>query len=86
MEGIFERFEDDGDLLDYGPPGQADAESAESMALWGCGLLEDPIDDRDKRSADEAQYYGDIAFLARKFGSERDPEFLSDDLEDFDER
>lgn len=86
MQSIFEQFEDDGDLTDIGPPGQADAESAESMALWCCGLLEDPIDERDKRAADEAQYYGDIAFLARKFGSEGDPEFLSDDLEDLDER
>jgi hypothetical protein len=83
---MFEPSDNDCELLDIGPPGQPDPEDAESMALFCSGLLEDPIDERDYRAADEQEYYGDLAFLARKERSQGNQEFTSDDLEDPDEQ
>lgn len=77
---MFEPMDDDWDPL----PGQPDPEGAESMALWGHGLLEAPIDERDYREADEREYYDDLAYFARKESSEGNQEFTSDDLEDLD--
>lgn len=80
-EPMFEPMGDDWDFL----PGQLDPEDAGSMALWGQGLLEVPIDERDYREADEREYYVDLAFVARKERSEQNQEFTSDVLEDLDE-
>ena len=74
------------DLLDAGSAGQADAECAESTTLWCGGLLEDPIDERDYRSAEETQYYSDLASIARRFESSENQEDWSDALEDRDGR
>jgi hypothetical protein len=79
---MFEPMDDDWDLL----PGQPDPEDGESMALGLHGLLEDPINERDCRAADERDYYDDLALYAREERSERNQELTSHDLEDLDER
>lgn len=83
---IPERKDETSDLLDVDSAGQADAESAESTTFWYCGLLEDPIDERDYRAAEEAQYYSDLASIVRRLGSAENQECSSDDLEDINGR
>jgi len=82
---MFRRKSENWDDLDIGPQGQADAESAESIALWASGLLQDPIDEHTYREADEREYYGDLAFSARRFAAKIREEFLTEDLEDVHE-
>lgn len=83
---MFEPLDDDRDSSDFGFPGEPDAESAESMDLWCGGLLENPIDERDYRAADEAQFYGELASIVRRFGSAEGQECANGDLEDLNER
>jgi hypothetical protein len=83
---MFEPMDDHANDFDYGPPGQPDPEATESMVLFCSGLMEDPIDERDYREKEAAEFYSDLAFLARKERSERNQEFTSHELEDLDEQ
>lgn len=80
-----EPMDEQWDFAYVGPPGEPDPESAESMALWVCGLLEDPIDDRDYDAADNVEHYSALASSAHKSRTGEYDASVSDGLEDLDE-
>ena len=82
----FEGMDEDYDISDLGPSRHLDSGSGESVILWAQGLLEDPIDERDYRAAEEEDHFDDLAFMERKRRSEENDEAIIDDLEDLDDQ